>query len=78
MWGSHVIMPPVGQNKTMDGLYEWHPGVSRMKSLVRSVVWWPRMDQTLEERIRNCDSCQYSRHLLAAAPLKPREKPQRP
>ena len=78
LWGSHVIVPLAGRNKKMNELHEGHPGVFRMKSLARSFVWWPRMDQNMEKRIRNCNLYQYSRHLPASAPLQPWEWPQCP
>ena len=49
-----------------------------MKSLARSFVWWPKMDQDIEERVRDCESCQYNRHHPPKAPLHPWEWPKRP
>ena len=46
-----------------------------MKRLARSFVWWPKMDQDIEERVRDCESCQYNRHHPPKAPLHPWEWP---
>ena len=42
LWGSRVIVPKPGQQKIMDELHSTHPGISRMKSLARNYVWWPK------------------------------------
>ena len=59
-------------------LHESHPGISRMKGLARGYVWWPGLDQQLEEQVRNCPSCQQSRNKPPTAPLHHWEWPERP
>ena len=35
-----------------------HPGMVRMKSLVRLYVWWPSLDYNVEQTVRDCHVCQ--------------------
>ncbi|XP_061105010.1 uncharacterized protein K02A2.6-like [Conger conger] len=49
-----------------------------MKGLARSYVWWPKMDQDLEEKVKACTQCQTNQHSPAPAPLHPWEWPGRP
>ncbi|CAG2221678.1 Uncharacterized protein K02A2.6 [Mytilus edulis] len=49
-----------------------------MKSLARSYIWWPGMDNDLELTVVNCYSCQENRKLPAEAPLHPWEYPSHP
>ena len=49
------------RSKILDELHQGHPGVTHMKSLARGFVWWPGLDNDLEELSRNCDSCQLCR-----------------
>ena len=58
MWGSRVIVPPQGRNFIIEELHDTHPGISRMKSLARSYVWWPNIDRDLETKAKQCRSCQ--------------------
>ena len=69
LWGSRVIVPPKGRELIVKELHESHPGISRMKSLARGYVWWPGLDQQLEQQVRNCVSCQQSRNKPPTAPL---------
>ena len=62
----------------MEILHETHPRASRLKSLARSYVWWPCMDETLEERVKRCTQCQELQKAPAKAPLHPWEFPERP
>ena len=62
----------------MEQLHDSHPGISRMKSLARSYVWWPHMDKDLEEKVKSCDVCQQHQHKSQPAPLHPWEWPKRP
>ena len=39
-------------------LHEAHPGVSHMKALGRSYMWWPGMDRGIEKLVFNCKMCQ--------------------
>ena len=78
LWGSRVVVPLPGRLPILRELHEGHPGISRMKSLARMVVWWPGMDQEIEEKVRSCHDCQRDRPAPAPAPLHPWEYPSRP
>ena len=41
-----------------DELQESHPGIVTMKSIARSHVWWPGIDENLESYVRHCSMCQ--------------------
>ena len=78
MWGSRVIVPPQGRNFIIEELHDTHPGISRMKSLARSYVWWPKIDRDLETKDKQCRSCQSTQKAPAVAPLHPWEFPSKP
>ena len=77
LWGSRVIVPPKARERVLEVLHSTHPGVSRMKSLARSYVWWPSMDSDIEQRVKNCQLCQQHLNAPAKAPLHPWEWPER-
>ena len=49
-----------------------------MKALAQSFVWWPQLDNNLENVVQSCEICQTYCHLPPAAPLQPWEWPQIP
>jgi len=49
-----------------------------MKSLARGYVWWPGLDQQLEQQVCTCASCQLVYDNPSAAPLHHWEWPERP
>ena len=73
-----MLISPQGRAEVMEVLHATHPGASRLKSLASSYVWWPCMDETLEERVKSCTQCQELQKAPAKAPLHPWEFPERP
>ena len=78
LWGARVVIPSQCRQEALHELHLAHPGISRMKSLARSYVWWPAMDRELEELVQKCDTCQLQNKSPPAAPLHPWEWPEKP
>ena len=76
--GTRVVIPPPGRQKVIDELHAAHPGISRMKSLARSYVWWPGIDEDLEAKVKNCRQCQETQKHPPAVPLQNWEWPAQP
>ena len=57
LWGSRVVVPEQDRKLVIEELHAEHQGMSRMKSLGRSIVWWPNMDADVEEHVKRCDVC---------------------
>ena len=78
LWGARVVVPVALRTKVLDELHDVHPGVVRMKALARSYVWWPGIDQDIENVVRCCQTCQANQSRPAAAVAHPWEFPTRP
>ena len=78
LWGARVVVPPQGRSSVLKELHDTHPGCSKMKSLARSYIWWPKMDSDIEDFVKQCQSCQESRPAPPVAPLHPWEWPSVP
>nr|XP_023659478.1 uncharacterized protein K02A2.6-like [Paramormyrops kingsleyae] len=78
LWGTRLIVPTKGRDKILKLLHQTHSGMSRMKGLARSYVWWPDMDQDVEREVQSCEECQKHRKSPPTAPLHPWEWPDSP
>ena len=58
LWGSRVVVPTKGRERVMEILHDAHLGIARMKRFARSYVWWPGIDQQLEDCVKTCNTCQ--------------------
>ena len=78
LWGSRVVIPAKCRDALLKELHESHPGISRMRSLARSHIWWPKMDADIELCVRNCGMCQDGANIPQASALHLWEWPGRP
>lgn len=57
MWGNRVVLPVSLQETVLQELHVGHLGMSKMKSVARSCVWWPGLDKDIEKTCRDCTAC---------------------
>ena len=77
-WGMRVIVPRSAQENVLKTLHDTHIGMSRMKSLARSYVWWPDIDGDIEHLVLRCVNCQSNLNAPPQVPLNPWEWPAKP
>ena len=78
LWGHRVVIRSELQGKVLKELHDTHPGISRMKALARSYVWWPQLDKEIETLAKSCDVCLTVKQSLPTAPLHPWIWPAKP
>jgi len=66
-----VIIPDKLQGEIIQELHQNHPGMSHMKAMARSYIWWPKLDTHLEDMVKSCTSCQSVKGAPPVAPLHP-------
>ncbi|XP_055622834.1 uncharacterized protein K02A2.6-like [Toxorhynchites rutilus septentrionalis] len=57
MFCDRVVVPERFRKRIIRQLHRGHPGIDRMKSLARSFVYWPNIDDDVESFVRQCCSC---------------------
>ena len=77
LWGVRVIIPTKWRKRLLLELHRDHPGSCKMKSIARGYMWWPGMDQSIEDLVKSCLDCQQIGKAPPVAPLQPWERPTR-
>lgn len=57
LFGDRVVIPEILRAKIIQQLHKGHPGIVRMKHLARSYVYWPKIDQEIENFVKFCTKC---------------------
>ena len=78
LWGTRVVVPQKYQEKVLTELHTGHCGMSRMKALARSYVWWPGLDKHIEEIVAACQDCRSVKSSPPTAPVHPWIHPSKP
>ena len=78
LWGTRVVVPPQGRQFVLQELHDTHLGASKMKSLARAYIWWPKMDTEIENLAKSCLTCQKTSSSPAKSLLHPWEWPALP
>jgi hypothetical protein len=69
LWGRRVIVPKEYHQQILEELHLCHPGMCRMKALARSYIWWPNLDEDIENKVRYCEDCNEIAQPLKKLPL---------
>ena len=56
-WGCRVIIPVKLRTTVLEMLHATHLGISRMKTLARSYVYWPLINSEIEQIANTCTTC---------------------
>ena len=66
------------RTRSISELHGGHPGVTRMKALVRGLVWWSGLDGMMEREVKDCPECLEAQALPATQLMQPWSWPTRP
>ena len=71
LWGMRVVLPSKYRDWILQELHSGHVGMVCMKALARGRVWWPKLNESIEEVCCSCSSCQSVRKRPAKYPIHP-------
>ncbi|XP_055584891.1 uncharacterized protein K02A2.6-like [Uranotaenia lowii] len=57
VFGERLVVPQIYRKRCLAQLHKGHPGIQRMKSIARSFVYWPGIDQHIIDYIKACQPC---------------------
>ena len=76
--GTRIVIPSSFEHRVLQLAHEGHQGIVKTKSLLRTKVWFPNIDQKAEHTVRNCLACQANTPVTQSEPLKMSELPEAP
>ncbi|KAA3677466.1 uncharacterized protein DEA37_0014526 [Paragonimus westermani] len=57
MLADRIVIPQILRKRVIQMLHCAHPGITRMKALVRSYAYWPGIDSDIESTVKSCEQC---------------------
>lgn len=62
LFHNRVLIPVALRERVLDLFHQNHPGIVAMKSLARSLIWFPGLDRDVEYLVKSCNVCQSVRN----------------
>ena len=69
MWDKRIVPPEPARTQILQQAHRGHPGIVRMKRLLRQTYWWPGMQHQVESFVKFCHPCQRSEKSRPALPM---------
>ena len=76
--GTRICVPVSLQTRVIELAHEGHQGAVRTKQLLRSCVWFPKLDTQVEAFVKNCAACIVSQSTKSRTPLVMSKLPGKP
>lgn len=76
--GSRAVIPVSLRRKVLQELHLGHFGMQRMKQLARTAVYWPNIDNDIENMCRGCSTCGEHQNKPAKPAVHPWMLPEKP
>lgn len=55
--GLRIVVPPSLRQQILSRFHAHHPGIVKMRQLLRNFVWWPGLDGDVQKFVSKCESC---------------------
>ena len=73
-----LIIPPNLRKSCMESLHRGHPGMSKMHLRAKQILYWPRINDEIRNKVESCNPCQTVARSQQKEPVIPIEVPFRP
>ena len=70
-WEMRVVIPNKLQERILQELHDSHLGIVKMKALSRNYMWWPNINQQLENVAKTCSGCLQNQKMPSKVSLHP-------
>ena len=55
--GQRIIIPSSMRKEMLHRIHQGHQGITKCQRLARNALWWPRVNQEIENMVNNCEAC---------------------
>jgi transposase InsO family protein len=76
--GRQVLIPEVLRSDILEQLHHGHFGIEKTRRLARESVYWPKINQDIEQLTKKCETCQAHQPSHQKEPLEPHDIPTTP
>ena len=73
-----MVIPHTLRGEMLERAHEGHLGIVKTKTRVREVIWWPGMNNKVEQLVSSCETCARFQNQQRKEPLLSTDLPQRP
>ena len=78
LYRDRIIIPKVLRNEILTKIHEGHLGMDKCKRRARQSVFWPGLNNQIEQMVQRCETCLKYLPSKVKEPLQPHEVPTRP
>ena len=76
--GDRIVVPSNRQSLILKAIHEGHLGIEKCKARARICVYWPHIDDDIEQAVKQCSVCNQYARANQKEPLLPHSVPERP
>ncbi|KAK7939091.1 hypothetical protein WMY93_002417 [Mugilogobius chulae] len=76
--GKRIVVPAEMRSQMLQLTHEGHLGIEKCKRRARALLYWPHMNNDIENYIKRCETCQKHRYQQQKEPLLAHQRPDKP
>ena len=76
--GQRVLIPKILRKEVLQSLHKSHQGIEKTKRRARQLVYWPGINNDVENAVQSCEKCQQLLPSLQKEPMMTEDEPTRP
>ncbi|VDI62350.1 Hypothetical predicted protein [Mytilus galloprovincialis] len=75
---NRIVLPSELRVRAVNIAHEGHQGITKTKAFLRSKIWFPGLNDRVDNAIKDCSACQSVTHTKRIEPLRMSELPEKP
>lgn len=75
---NRIVLPSELRARAVNIAHEGHQGITKTKAFLRSKIWFPGLNDRVDNAIKDCAACQSVTHTKRIEPLRMSELPEKP